>query len=212
MFRDRADAGRQLAAKLTAYAEQHPVVIGLPRGGVPVAAEVAHALHAPLDVIVVRKLGTPGNPELGFGAVSEEDVVVFNHEVIRHAGLWQSDIDRTIARERIELQRRLMLLRERHRQIPLKGQTVIIVDDGIATGIDARAACRVARARGAARVVLAMPVAPDDWTITLEREADAFVAVHEDRALGAVGAFYDDFTQVDDDVVARCLDAACLTP
>ena len=211
MFQDRIDAGRQLAARLAQYADRQPIVIGLPRGGVPVAAEVARTLHAPLDVIVVRKLGTPGNPELGFGAISEEDVVVFNQEVLRLDGIRQPDIDHAIARERIELQRRLITIREHHPQLTLRDRTVVIVDDGIATGVDARAAARVARARGAAVVVLAMPVAPSDWTITLEREADAFVAVHEEPALGAVGAFYEDFTQVDDDTVARCLDTACLT-
>ena len=212
MFRDRVDAGEQLAAKLVAYAGQSVVVIGLPRGGIPVAREVAKALHAPLDVIVVRKLGTPGNQELGFGAVSEEEVVVFNHDLIRSLGIWQSDIDRTIARERQELTRRLNGIRSRYAQQVLKDRIVIVVDDGIATGIDAKAACRVARARGAKFVVLATPVAPSDWKATMEREADVLVAVHEDPLFMAVGAYYEDFTQVSDEQVLECLESACLTP
>ena len=212
MFRDRVDAGEQLAAKLVAYAGQSVVVIGLPRGGIPVAREVAKALHAPLDVIVVRKLGTPGNQELGFGAVSEEEVVVFNHDLIRSLGIWQSDIDRTIARERQELTRRLNGIRSRYAQQVLKDRVVIVVDDGIATGIDAKAACRVARARGAKLVVLATPVAPSDWKATMEREADVLVAVHEDPLFMAVGAYYEDFTQVSDEQVLECLESACLTP
>lgn len=212
MFRDRIDAGQQLAAKLGGYAGQSVVVIGLPRGGVPVAREVARTLRAPLDVVVVRKLGTPGNQELGFGAVSEEDVVVFNHEIIRRTGIWQTDIDRAIARERQELKRRLDGIRAQYPQKSLKDRVVIIIDDGIATGIDAKAACRVVRARGAKLVVLATPVAPSDWKATMEREADVLVAVHEDPLFMAVGAYYDDFMQVTDEQVLECLESACLTP
>lgn len=211
MFHNRTDAGTQLAAKLASYASQDPVVIGLPRGGVPVACVVAKALHAPLDVIVVRKLGVPVNPELGFGAVSEEHVVVFNQEVIRLADIEEIDIEATIDRERRELNRRITAIRKRFPEHALKGRTVIIVDDGIATGIDAKAACRVARARGAARVVLATPVAPRDWRITLAREADEFVAVIEDPDFLAVGAYYLDFAQTSDDEVLAALDNACLT-
>lgn len=211
MFSDRVDAGTQLAAKLQSYASQNPVIIGLPRGGVPVACVVAKTLHAPLDVIVVRKLGVPVNPELGFGAVSEEHVVVFNQEVIRLADIEQIEIDAAIDRERRELNRRVTSIRKRFPEQPLKGRVVIIIDDGIATGIDAKAACRVARARGAARVVLATPVAPRDWKITLAREADDFVAVLEDPGFMAVGAYYLDFTQTSDDEVLTALDSACLT-
>lgn len=212
MFSDRADAGRQLATKLAGYADRQPIIIGLPRGGVPVALEVARSLRAPMDVIVVRKLGVPGNRELGFGALSEEDVVVYNYDVLQHAGVWQVDIDRELTQQRNELQRRLDVIRARFPQVPLKDRTVIVIDDGIATGIDAKAACRTARARGASFVVLATPIAPADWISRLEREADAFVAVHEDDAFMAVGAYYDDFTQTTDEQVMQCLDAACLTP
>jgi predicted phosphoribosyltransferase len=212
MFRDRADAGRRLAEKLATYRHDAPVIIGLPRGGVPVAHAVARALHAPLDVIVVRKLGTPDNPELGFGAISEEDVVVFNQGVVRALGIDESDIDRAIARERLTLESRRAALRSRHEQIDLKDRVVIVIDDGIATGIDARAACRVVRARGAKEIVLAVPVAPADWTTTMTREADVLVAVEVDPEFMAVGSYYEDFTQVSDDDVEHCLDSACLTP
>lgn len=212
MFRDRIDAGQQLASELSRYAGQSVVVVGLPRGGVPVAREVATALRAPLDVVVVRKLGAPDNEELGFGAVSEEDVVVFNQDIIRKLGIWQTDIDRTIDRERQELRRRLDGIRAKYPQQQLKDRTVIVVDDGIATGIDAKAACRVVRARGAKHVVLAVPVAPSDWKTTMQREADVLIALHEDPLFMAVGSYYDDFTQVADEQVFECLESACLTP
>lgn len=212
MFRDRRDAGQQLAARLSAYAGKPVVVLGLPRGGVPVALEVARALHAPLDVIVVRKLGAPSNPELGFGAISEEDVVVFNHDVIRSVGVWQGDIDHAIAVEKRELQRRLGGIRSKYPEQSLKDKIAIIVDDGIATGIDAKAACRVARARGAKLVVLAVPVAAADWKASMQRDADVLIAVDEDPLFMAVGAYYADFTQVADAEVLQCLESACLTP
>lgn len=204
-FRDRVDAGRQLAAALASERVRQPVVIGLPRGGVPVAREVAQALHAPLDVIVVRKLGVPGHEELGMGAISEDDVVVFNQDVIDSGGIGKEAVDAALARERRTLDARRDSIRAAHAPVPLKGRTVIVVDDGIATGVDARAACRVARSRGAARVVLAVPVAPADWRERLAREADAFVAVEEDPFFAAVGAYYDDFSPTSDDEVLQCL-------
>lgn len=204
-FRDRADAGARLALLLTSYREARPVVIGLPRGGVPVARCVADALGAPLDVIVARKLGVPGHEELGLGAISEEGIVVFNQDVLRVCGASQDEIDAEIDAERATLERRLTSIRAVHPAVPLVGRVVIIVDDGIATGITARAACRVARARGAARVVLATPVAPDDWRRRLASEADALVAVEEQPDFMAVGQFYDDFSTTTDEDVLACL-------
>lgn len=204
-FNDRVDAGRQLGAALRGYAEGHPIVLGLPRGGVPVAREVARALQAELDVIVVRKIGVPGHEELGLGAIAEEDVVVFNEDVRAGAQVSEQDLEGALARERAVLQQRLARIRESVPQIPVAGRTVIIVDDGVATGIDARAACRVARARGAAHVVLATPVAPDDWRERLAGEADAYVAVEESPFFGAVGEFYDDFRPTSDEEVLACL-------
>lgn len=212
MFQDRVDAGKQLANKLSKFANEKPVVIGLPRGGVPVALQVAKALQAPLDIIVVRKLGVPHNPELGFGAISEEDVVVYNRNVLEIADIDASAMNEAVRREKIELARRLTKIRAQHREIPLKDRTVIIVDDGIATGIDARAACRVARARGAGKVVLAVPVAPTDWKTTLERDADLFVAVAEVPDFRAVAEYYAEFTQTTDEEVLTALNQPCLTP
>lgn len=204
-FVDRVDAGRRLAAVLQEYRSRNPVVIGLPRGGVPVAREVAMALAAPLDVIVVRKLGVPGHEELGLGAIAEDGVVVFNEDVMRSADATEDEVDAVIERESLVLRRRITQIRATHPATPLKDRVVIVVDDGLATGISARAACRVAKQRGAASVVLATPVAPADWRRRLAGEADAFVAVEESDEFMAVGQFYEDFSAVEDEEVLRCL-------
>lgn len=204
-FVDRVDAGRRLAAVLQEYRSRNPVVIGLPRGGVPVAREVAMALAAPLDVIVVRKLGVPGHEELGLGAIAEDGVVVFNEDVMRSADATEDEVDAVIERESSVLRRRITQIRATHPATPLKDRVVIIVDDGLATGISARAACRVAKQRGAASVALATPVAPADWRRRLAGEADAFVAVEESDEFMAVGQFYEDFSAVEDEEVLRCL-------
>lgn len=204
-FRDRADAGRRLATRLQAMHPVDPVVIGLPRGGVPVAKAVAGLLQAPLDVIVVRKLGVPGHEELGLGAVAEDSVVVFNEDVLRTCGATAAEVDAEIDHETAVLHDRVTRIRAAHAAVPLVGRSVLIVDDGVATGISARAACRVARARGAAEVWLATPVAAPDWRDRLAGEADCLVAVEEPGDFGAVGWFYEEFTQVSDDEVLRCL-------
>jgi putative phosphoribosyl transferase len=207
-FRDRVDAGRQLAGRLEHLRGQPIVVLGLPRGGVPVALEVARALHAPLDVIVVRKLGVPFQPELGLGAIGEDGVRVINDEVVRIAGVGRSEIDEVEQRERAELERRAQRFREHRPRLALEGQVAVVVDDGIATGSTARAACQVARAHGAHRVVLAVPVAPDDWQERMRDVADELVAVDTPSSFMSVGQFYRDFSQTTDDEVVRCLVAA----
>ena len=159
-FRDRSDAGRQLASRLLPLRGEDVVVLGLPRGGVPVAVEVARAIRAPLDVILVRKLGVPAQPELGMGAIGEGDAKVINADVVRYAGVSEADITAVERRERSELERRITRFRGDVPREPLTGRIAVLVDDGIATGSTARAACQVARAQGAARVVLAVPVAP----------------------------------------------------
>ena len=202
-FIDRADAGRQLAAKLAHLRDANVVVLGLPRGGVPVAAEVASALSAPLDVIVVRKLGAPNQPELGMGAIGEGGARVINDEVVRVVGASERDVADVERRERAELDRRARRFRADHARLELAGRTVVIVDDGLATGSTARAACQVARAHGAARVVLAVPVAPPEWQYALGDAADEYVCLETPASFYAVGQAYVDFSQTeDDDVVA----------
>ncbi len=169
------------------------------------AAEVARALGAPLDVIVVRKLGVPFQPELGMGAIGEDGVRVLNDELVRLAGVREAEIAQVEARERIELERRAARFRAGRARVPLAGRTVVIVDDGIATGSTARAACLVARAEGAARVVLATPVAPPEWVDRLGDVADELVAVATPEGFAAIGQFYDDFSQTSDEEVVGCL-------
>lgn len=206
LFRNRVDAGRRLAAQLQHLQGEPVVVLGLPRGGVPVAAEVAHALHAPLDVIVVRKLGVPYQPELGMGAIGEDGVRVINPSVLRATSVTDEDIAAVEDRERVELERRAHRFRDGRPRLDLRGRTAVVVDDGIATGSTARAACQVARAHGAARVVLAVPVAPAGWTVQMADAADDYVALGTPAAFMAIGQFYEDFTQTSDEEVVACLD------
>lgn len=206
-FIDRVDAGRRLAQKLQ-YLRGEVVVLGLPRGGVPVAYEVAKALDAPLDVIVVRKLGVPYEPELGVGAIGEDGVRVINEQVMRLAGTSASELAEVEARERTELERRARRFRGDRPRAVLKGRTVVVVDDGIATGSTARAACQVARAQGAARVVLAVPVAPTDWQARLGADADEFVCLETPDPFFSIGQFYENFDQTSDEEVIACLENA----
>ncbi len=208
-FRDRAEGGQRLAERLKHLAGTSDVlVVGLPRGGVPVAYEVAAALSAPLDVIVVRKLGVPFQPELGMGAIGEDDVRVVNDLIVQAAHVTPEELAGVEARERVELERRAQRFRRGRRRLPLAGRTVIVVDDGIATGSTARAACLVARAAGAVRVVLAVPVAPTDWTERLAEVADEYVTVSTPADFFAVGQFYRNFRQTSDDEVVQLLDRA----
>ena len=204
-FVNRKEAGQVLAGHLEHLRNEAVVVVGLPRGGVPVAREVAAALGAPLDVIVVRKLGVPFQPELAMGAIGEDSVRIVNQELIRLAGVTDQELAAVEERERSELQRRLRRFRSDRPAVSLAGQTVVVVDDGIATGSTARAACQVARARGAARVVLAVPVAPPGWTERIGGAADEYVCVATPEPFHAIGQFYADFTQVTDDEVTACL-------
>jgi len=208
VFRDRRDAGRQLAARLESLRDEHPVVLGLPRGGIPVAAEVAEALDAPLDVIVVRKLGVPFQPELGMGAIGEDGVRVLNDEVVRLARVSPEEIAEVERRERVEVERRARRFRGDRPPVPLRGRTVIVVDDGIATGGTAKAALEVAREHGARRVILAVPVAPPDTLAAMRSVADEVVCLEAPSAFYAVGQWYHDFTQTTDDEVVLLLEDA----
>jgi putative phosphoribosyl transferase len=204
-FADRVDAGRRLAARLSHLRGAPAVVLGLPRGGVPVAYEVARALHAPLDVIVVRKLGVPFQPELGMGAIGEDGARIVNAEVVRLARVSERQLAEVEARERTELERRARRFRGDRPPVPLAGTTAVVVDDGIATGSTARAACRVARAHGAARVVLAVPVAPPDSAERFRDDVDELVCLEMPEPFYAIGQFYADFPQTSDEEVVDCL-------
>ncbi|MDT5357638.1 MAG: putative phosphoribosyl transferase [Mycobacterium sp.] len=208
LFKDRADAGRQLAGRLAFLRGQDVVVLGLPRGGVPVAFEVAEALRAPLDVLVVRKLGVPFQPELAFGAIGEGGVRVINESVVREADLSDEDMAAVEKQQRAELQRRSQRFRQGREQISLAGRVAVIVDDGIATGATAKAACQVARAHGASRVVLAVPIGAADTAEVLAPYADEVVCLHAPAFFYAVGQGYRNFTQTSDDEVVALLDRA----
>jgi putative phosphoribosyl transferase len=213
VFADRDDAGRQLAARLGHLRGEPVVVLGLPRGGVPVAFQVARALDAPLDVIVVRKLGVPVQPELGMGAVGEDGVRVINPEVVHEARVPENELAAVQAREQAPVQARAARYRARRPRLRLDGRVAVVVDDGIATGSTARAACQIARALGAARVVLAVPVAPPGWQARIGADADEMVCVDTPRGFYGIGQFYGRFPQVSDEEVIACLErAATLQP
>ena len=208
VFADREDAGRRLAARLGHLRGQSVVVLGLPRGGVPVAFEVARALGAPLDVIVVRKLGAPRQPELAMGAVGEGGVRVISRQIVRAARVPDEELAAATAREQAAVDEGAARYRARCPRQPLDGKVAVVVDDGIATGATARAACQVARAHGAARVVLAVPVAPPGWQARIGADADELACVRTPPAFFAVGQFYKSFPQVSDDEVITCLQQA----
>lgn len=207
-YADRADAGRQLAERLLGYRGQDVLVLGLPRGGVPVAYEVAEALGAPLDVLVVRKLGVPTQPELAFGAIGEGGARVINENVLQHVLVNDAEIAQVEAEQRAELQRRVERYRGGRRQHPLDGRVVLIVDDGFATGSTARAACLVARAQGAAKVVLAAPIGSADTVAELRHYADDVVCLGAPAYFHAVGQGYRNFAQTSDEEVCALLERA----
>lgn len=208
VFADRADAGRALAERLRARRDDGVVVVGLPRGGVPVAAPIARALGAPLDVILVRKVGVPRQPELAMGAVGEGGVVVRNDAVLATAGVDEATFAAIVAREQSELEHRAALYRGDRPPLGLRDRTVVIVDDGIATGATARAAGQVARAAGARTVVLAAPVAAASTVVELRGNADAVVVVETPEWFDAVGRWYRDFRPTTDAEVVRLLTEA----
>jgi predicted phosphoribosyltransferase len=197
-----------LGGALSRYAERAPIVVALPRGGVPVAFEVARALGAPLDVLVVRKLGVPVQPELGMGAIAEGGARVLNPEILNHAGVSATELEAVEQRERAELARRAELYRDGAPATDLRGRTVVIVDDGLATGGTARAAAESVRRRGASEVVLAVPVGSRQTIDALADDVDEVVCVESPRNLRAVGEWYRDFSPTTDDEVLALLRAA----
>lgn len=206
VFADRRDAGRRLAAALAHLRDRRPVVLAVPRGGVVVAREVADALHAPIEVIVPRKLRAPFNPELAIGAVAEGGAVFVDEDTGR--GVGSAYLEHEIATQRNEITRRVLVYRAGRPLPPLEGTTAIVVDDGIATGATMVAALRAVRALGPVRLVAAVPVAPPEGVARLAREADEVVCLAAPDLFHAVGQFYADFRQVEDDEVLGLLDAA----
>jgi predicted phosphoribosyltransferase/pimeloyl-ACP methyl ester carboxylesterase len=207
-YADRRDAGRRLAAEVGHLRSERPVVVGLPRGGVPVAAEVARVLGAPLDICVIRKLGVPFQPELGMGAIGEGGTRVLNQQILHGAAVTPDQLAKVERSERAELERRAHRYRRGRPAVDVSGRTVIVVDDGVATGSTALAACRIVRARGAAKVVLAVPVAPADWAGRLGPDIDELVCPATPAQFWAIGEFYADFSQTTDSEVLACLDEA----
>ncbi|MGC9665034.1 phosphoribosyltransferase [Planosporangium sp. 12N6] len=207
-FSDRVDAGRRLASALAHLHGADTVVLGLPRGGVPVAFEVARALDAPLDVIVVRKIGVPWQPELAMGAVGEGGAVIVNPAVVQAARVEAAEFGSAAADARAELDRRVERLRGGRHRADLHGRTAVVIDDGIATGATARVACQVAREQGAARVVLAVPVGPPHAVEAMSDVADEVVCVEQPYGFQAVGQYYDNFDATTDADVTALLDRA----
>jgi putative phosphoribosyl transferase len=207
VYQDRTDAGRRLASQLEAFRGEDAIVLGLPRGGVPVASVVSRTLGLPLDVIIVRKLGVPGQPEVAMGAIGEGEARVLDRRLISSLGVSEAQLREIEERERATLLSRTTQFRRGRERLDLRGRTAIIVDDGVATGATARAACRVARTLGAARIVLAVPVGAAD---TLRRfpEADEVICPAMLEPFWAVGAHYRDFAQTSDEEVVALLDAA----
>lgn len=206
-FRNRSEAGRQLAARLKGYKGQHPVILALPRGGVPVAAEVAAALDAPLDLVLVRKIGVPSQPELAMGAVVDghSPIVIRNEDVIRLVGVDEADFQAVCDEELTEIERRRQRYIGDRTNVDVNGRLAIVIDDGIATGATTRAALRATRMREPKKLVLAVPVAPTDTLAAMRDEADEVICLEDHEIFGAIGYFYDDFRQMTDEEVSDIL-------
>lgn len=205
MFRNRTDAGKKLAAVLVERGTEVDVIEALPRGGVPVAAPVAERLVVPLDVLLVRKLGCPWQPELAIGALGEGGVRVLNHDLIARLGVTPTEVDKVAAEEEPVLAERLASYRAGRPPIEVAGRRVAIVDDGLATGMTARAAIQIMQERGAAHVLLAVPVGSSRTVQSLSQVADEVVCVETPDDFAAVGQAYRDFSQTTDDEVKRLL-------
>lgn len=206
-FKNRSEAGQQLAAALTKYKDQRSVVLALPRGGVPVAAEVAMLLKAPLDLVLVRKIGVPMQPELAMGAVVDggEPIVVRNEDVIQLTGIDEAEFQSVCAQELAEIERRRQRYLGNRERVDVAGRVAIIVDDGIATGATTRAALRATRLRHPKKLVLAVPVAPTESLAAMREEADDVICLEDHEPFGAIGFYYYDFRQISDEEVIEAL-------
>ena len=204
-FADRQDAGRFLAKELNEYRGQNAVVLGIPRGGVVVAREIAQALDAELDIVVVRKLGTPGHEELAMGAVSEDGTIFLNQEVVRELGIGEADIQREKVKQLAEIKRRTGLVRKVRSKISLKGRIVIVADDGVATGATTQAALWVVGSEQPEKLIAAIPVGPEETIRRLAGDVDEMVCLRVPPLFAAVGQFYEQFYPVEDEDVLKIL-------
>jgi putative phosphoribosyl transferase len=209
-FKNRSDAGRRLALRLERFKNQRPVILALPRGGVPVAAEVANALDAPLDLVLVRKIGVPSQSELAMGAVVDggSPMVIRNEDIIRLAGIDESEFQAICTAELAEIERRRRCYLGDRGRVDVQGRLAIVIDDGIATGATTRAALRATRWREPKKLVLAVPVAPTETLSAMQDEVDEVICVEHYEIFGAIGYFYDDFHQVADQEVIDILAAS----
>lgn len=206
MFRDRSEAGHLLAGKLARYSgSKDTIVLALPRGGVPVAVEIARRLRLPLDILLVRKLGAPGQSELAMGAIAAGGIQILDRVIVRHLGITEEELAATIHEEEREMQRREQIYRHCRAGLTISGRSVIVVDDGIATGSTMLAAVQVLRSQQAARIVVAVPVAPPRARREIGAVAQEFVCLRLSEYFPAVGSFYRDFSQVSDEEVCRLL-------
>lgn len=206
-FKNRSEAGQKLARALSHYKDQHPVILALPRGGVPVAAEVAAALDAPLDLILVRKIGVPFQPELAMGAVVDggAPIIVRNEDVIQGAGIDETQFKAVCDGELAEIERRRQRYLGGRERVDVTGRTAIVIDDGIATGATMRAALRATRTRNPRKLVLAVPVAPSESIVAMREEAEEVICLEDHEFFGAIGFYYRDFRQVSDEEVIEML-------
>ena len=206
-FKNRSEAGQKLARALSNYKDQHPVILALPRGGVPVAAEVAAALDAPLDLILVRKIGVPFQPELAMGAVVDggAPIIVRNEDVVQSAGIDETQFKAVCDGELAEIERRRQRYLGGRERVNVTGRTAIVIDDGIATGATMRAALRATRMRNPKKLVLAVPVAPSESSVAMGEEADEVICLEDHEFFGAIGFYYRDFRQISDEEVIETL-------
>ena len=206
IYKNRQDAGRQLAEKLMKFKDENPIIIALPRGGVVTGYEAAKMLHAPLDVMITRKLGAPFQPELAIGAIAPNDVRILNLDAIRFLGISKDEMEEIIRRETKEMHRRIKLYRGDLPPLDLSGKTVIIVDDGLATGVTAGVAVLSIKQMTPEKIILAVPVSPIDTAEKFREEVDEFICLSEPPDFFAVGQYYDDFAQVTDEEVISLLE------
>ncbi len=205
IFRDREQAGQQLASSLEKYRDKNPLILGIPRGGVVVAYQVAKVLKAQLDVIVARKLGAPSQPEFAIGAIAPNGIRVLNKESVHYFGLSKQDIENLVARQQQEMERRIQLYRSGREDLDVEDRIVIVIDDGLATGLTAIAAVRSVKKGGAKQIILAVPVCAADTFRNMQQEADEVICLSVPEYFDAVGRFYQDFPQTTDDEVITLL-------